>query len=78
MTETGSAPTGRSLGVEPMPRALLSWDGPEHDRIAETLALHAPTIEGVAALHRVRQTDYDILVTNQVERLSLGPPVNRH
>lgn len=72
MTETGPAPTGRTLGVKPKPRALLSWDGPEHDRIAETLALHAPTIEGVDALHGVRQADYDILVTNQVERLSSG------
>ena len=76
MTEPGHAPTGRTLGVEPQPRALLCWDGPDHDRIFETLALHAPTIQEIGGLYEVRQTDYDLLVTNQMERL-MGPSAAR-
>jgi hypothetical protein len=65
-------PASRRIGEEPRPRALLSWNGPHHDRIAEVLALHAPTIREITHVVQVRQADYDLLITNQMGTLIAG------
>ena len=70
MTDDATEPSGRRLGVAPMPRALLSWDGPQQDRIAEVLALYAPTIREIRSLRDVRQADYDLLVTDRMQPLT--------
>lgn len=69
-SEEMSAPaTGRRVGDQPKPRALLAWDGPDRDKVAATLAAHAPTVREIASLREVRQTDYDVLVTNRMDSL---------
>ncbi len=68
--ETGPSRDVRTIGEEPKPRALLSWEGPDGDRVAEVLALHAPTVRPIRELAGVRQDDYDLLVTNRMNALT--------
>ena len=68
--ETGPSRDVRTIGEEPKPRALLSWEGPNGDRVAEVLALHAPTVRPIRELAGVRQDDYDLLVTNRMNALT--------
>jgi hypothetical protein len=70
MAEPAGQSPGRRIGEEPKPRALLSWNGPDHDRVAEVLALHAPTVRLIERLIDVRQTDFDLLVTNRMSEFA--------
>ncbi len=65
-TADDDASSGRLIGEEAKPRVLLSWAGPDRKRVADVLALHAPTIRWIDRLHQVRQDDYDVLVTNRM------------
>jgi hypothetical protein len=63
------ASSGRLIGEEAKPRVLLSWGGPDRKRVADVLALHAPTIRAIDRLGHIRQDDYDVLVTNRMDTM---------
>jgi hypothetical protein len=65
-TADDDASSGRLIGEEAKPRVLVSWAGPDRQRVADVLALHAPTIRWIDRLHQIRQDDYDVLVTNRM------------
>ncbi len=62
--------TGRTVGEERKPRVLLAWAGPGHDRVAEVLARHAPTVRVITTFRGIRQADYDVLVTDRMTDLT--------
>jgi hypothetical protein len=74
---------GRRVGDDPRPRALFAWSGPNHDRVAEVLAQHAPTVREIDHVREIRQADYDLLVTNLMGSLTSrfngpGTPPDEH
>ena len=73
-----SSPSSRrSIGEEPKPRVLLSWQGRAAEQVAAVLDLHAPTVRVIDDLRPIRQDDYDVLVTNRLSKMlgSLGAKV---
>ncbi len=68
-TSDRGASSGRVIGEEAKPRVLLSWDGPGRQRVAAVLDLHAPTVRVIDGLRRIRQDEYDVLVTNRMNKM---------
>ncbi len=59
----------RTIGEEPKPRVLFSWEGPAAEQVAAVLDLHAPTVRVIDDLLEIRQDDYDVLVTNRLSNM---------
>jgi hypothetical protein len=67
------ASSPRTVGEEPKPRALFSWEGPATEQVAAVLDLHAPTVRVIDDLLGIRQDDYDLLVTNRLCNMLVTP-----
>ena len=67
------ASSRRTIGEEPKPRVLFSWEGTAAEQVAAVLDLHAPTVRVIDDLLGTRQDDYDMLVTNRLSNMLATP-----
>ncbi|HEX7133004.1 MAG TPA: hypothetical protein VF228_10530 [Iamia sp.] len=64
---------------QPKPRVLLAWKGPEVDALQAALDRCAGTVVAISHLSLVRQGDFDVLVTDDLDSITVqGTRPARH